>query len=460
MFLKLYGRIFLFAALLSFISCSVNNSEDSEDKGISYAWEPDWQNNFFTNVESIPVGMVQSDQQSVLSIVNPGNTSSFLYNGQGLTIRSNTLVLQKTQTDGNLIWQKQPLTMTSGLAQGIGLSNSGSAFVFGQFLTSISGGSFSANSVAFSDGFIAEVDQEGNVQNLITIGGEGGDNITSVASAPDGGLYIAGSFSKSIQIGETVVGSDNGEFQQLILHLNSSGELVWGNVFENVSITDLSPDADGSIYITGRTIQSTATMEGSSFGGGRSGFYIAQLDTQGDLLWINSENGGGGKQVLVKENDLFVVGESNDQTFNNGQFSLKQGGLIAKYNKSNGELSWAASTEGRTFNSVAVDNEGNVYCTGRIDGIRYQDGTIRVDDNDPTPEGVFDSYFTAGALVSYTDDGERYRVKYAGKEFFGIVPFSDGMVIQSNTKTNVNNPPNGSEGRSNYVSIFKTSYTD
>lgn len=453
-------NVLLFIALFSFISCSVNNSESSEGVNISYSWEPVWQSNFFANVEPRPVGMVQSDQQSVLSIINPGNTTTLLHNGQGLTIRSNTLVLQKTQTDGNLIWQKQPLTTTSGLAEGVGLSDFGSVYVFGQFLTSISGGSYSENSVGLSDGFIAEVDQEGNVQDLITLGGEGGDNITSVASAPDGGLYIAGSFSKSIQIGESVVGSDNAEFQQLILRLNSSGELVWGNVFENVSITDLSPDADGSIFITGRTIQSTASMEGNSFGGGRSGFYIAQLDTQGDLLWINSENGGGGKQILVKENDLYVVGESSDQTFNNGQFSLKQGGLIAKYNKSNGELSWAASSEGRTFNSVAVDNEGNVYCTGRIDGIRYQDGTIRVDDNDPTPLGVFDSYFTAGALVSYTSDGERYRVKYAGKEFFGIVPFSDGMVIQSNTKTNMSNPPSGSEGRSNYVSIFKTSYSD
>lgn len=145
------------------------------------------------------------------------------------------------------------------------------------------------------DGMIIKYDSEGNIEWAKSIGGDGDDEVKSVAQTADGGCIVGGYFeSSSIDLGNGVTLNNNGSTDGMIIKYNAKGDIEWAKT--------IGGDREEEINAV------LQTVDGGYIIGGylRSGFV--------DL----------GNKVKIEYNDSSYHGI----------------GLLIKYN-TNGEAEWA-----------------------------------------------------------------------------------------------------------------------
>ena len=179
-----------------------------------------------------------------------------------------------------------------------------------------------------------------------TWGGPGTDAASSVAIAPNGVAYIAGTTS-SFGAGSNDV---------LLAKYGATGGFLWAKTWggsgdDHASAIKLGPD--GNLYVAGGT---------SSFGAGWYDGFLLKLDTSGNVKWAYTWGGGSFDQFydlgFDSSGNIFVVGES---------YSFGNCVVLLKF-APNGNLLWTASWKGpATYDSgysLAVDAGGNVIISG------------------------------------------------------------------------------------------------
>jgi len=124
-----------------------------------------------------------------------------------------------------------------------------------------------------SDVSITRFNADGSQAWSRQLGGAAQENLTSLASAADGAVYVAGSTLSSFD-GQ----SNSGEVDGFLTRFNSDGSKTWtkfAGASGRDSITYLSASTDGSVFVSGVKDVTFSTSTGNVLGTGFISRYLA-----------------------------------------------------------------------------------------------------------------------------------------------------------------------------------------
>lgn len=180
-----------------------------------------------------------------------------------------------------------------------------------------------------------------------------------------------GSCGKNCKIGEIcIAGQCAGVKDYLREGLSSGSDYAYA----------IAVDTQGNAYVTGY-FSTTLVFGGNTLStNGGSDMFVAKIDAQGQWVWARNAGGTSsdyGDAIAVdQQGNVYVTGRAYDATF--GPTSLKtQGGydvFVAKLDR-DGNWMWAingGSTSSDYAKGIAMDSSGNAYVTGYF----YNTGTF------------------------------------------------------------------------------------
>jgi hypothetical protein len=262
------------------------------------------------------------------------------------------------------------------------------------------GGAYYQRSLAGEyDAFILKFNSIGVRQWATYFGGSDDDWAFSVATDPQGNIYVVGGTSSTnfpvYDPGGGVYyqGSLAGSYDAFILKFNSIGVRQWatyygGNDYDHANSVVIDPQ--GNVYVLGYTLSTNFPVYNPSGGayyqGSNAGYsdaFILKFNSSGVRLWATYYGGNyndNAYSVTVDfQGNVYVVGYTNSTNFpvyDPGGGAYYQGTIgssdsfdvfILKFD-SIGVRLWATYYGGGSddiANSVAIDPQGNVYVVGQ-----------------------------------------------------------------------------------------------
>ena len=221
---------------------------------------------------------------SVVETVDGGLVVTGYTNSFG---NSNQVYLLKTDSNGNLLWEKNFGGTDADIGYGVVETADGGLVVTGY--TNSFGNNYQV--------YLLKTDSSGNLLWEKNFGGTSDDRGYSVVEASDGGLVVTG-YTYSY-----------GNYSQVyLLKTDSNGNLLWEKNFGG-SNTDYGKSvvetADGGLVVTGYTL---------SFGNNYQ-VYLLKTDSSGNLLWEKNFGGSsddrGNSVVETSDGGLIVTGYTN-----------------------------------------------------------------------------------------------------------------------------------------------------
>lgn len=144
------------------------------------------------------------------------------------------IYLAKRNSKGYLLWCKQldkQINQQGIWLAGISTSNDGHIYLAGEFTGTLQLGETILTSSGGKDIFIAKLDHLGNISWVKSGGGAGNEGFyfNSVVACPDGGVYLGGTLeSRTATFGAKVIPSNNGLRGMFILRYDANGNVLWG----------------------------------------------------------------------------------------------------------------------------------------------------------------------------------------------------------------------------------------
>jgi hypothetical protein len=274
-----------------------------------------WEQVFGGNNNEWGYSVAQTNDSGYIIV---GYTESF---GSG----GSDVYLIKTDSKGNLIWQK-----TFG----------GSDYDYGYSVAQTSDGGYIIAGETFSFGsgkddvYLIKTDSKGNLIWQQTFGGSNDDWGYSVAQTSDGGYIIVG--------GTYSFGS--GDRDVYLIKTDSKGNKTWEQIFGGSYNDDgfsVAQTKDGGYVIVGETC---------SFGTGYSNVYLIKTDSKGNKTWEQIFGGGifnnGYSVAQTSDGGYIIVGET--KSFGSGGYDVY---LIKTDSKGN------VYNKGKSFANPAVGNK-------------------------------------------------------------------------------------------------------
>ncbi|MBW8051260.1 MAG: T9SS type A sorting domain-containing protein [Cytophagales bacterium] len=200
----------------------------------------------------------------------------------------------------------------------------------------------------------------------------------AVCNDDAGNIYITGRFQGNADFGNisiTAIGVED----MFIAKYDSSGTCIWaineGGDFKVIGKA-IAADNSGNIFVTG-TFEDTAFFGTDTLiSAGGTDIFIAKYDTSGNLLWVLQEGSNNvtdqSRSITIDNNgNVFITGRlsSSDSTFLNTPISETSPGgqgFVAKLTQT-GNCLWAirGGLDG-IVNDLSFDNSGNIYLIVRV----------------------------------------------------------------------------------------------
>ncbi len=332
--------------------------------------------------------------------------------------QTNEMFLAKFNPNGQLQWVQQA-GGGSGSEKGLSVtvSSQGNVYVAGEFTnTATFGDSTTQNTVLLTgngeeDGFIASYTSSGTLRWAKGYRGPNTDRCTGVITHSNSAIYVTGTFTNSVTIGDSTFNS-RGSSDLFLTKVSSDGTFRWakmaGGSREDIS-EGIVTDGAGNIYMTG-SFSGTATF-------GNCSLSTATLST--DAFMVKFSSRGSCQWALHEGGKLGDVGKglTSDQAGNiymTGYFmgDVSVGGVqlpwkghndvfLVKYDTS-GTFEWVRHAGGSNLdlgNDVATDPNGNVYMTGfYFDEAAFGQQTVTgVDEYE-----IFTAKYSAGGNLQWT----------------------------------------------------------
>ncbi|NQT77711.1 MAG: T9SS type A sorting domain-containing protein [Bacteroidetes bacterium] len=255
------------------------------------------------------------------------------------------------------------------------------------------------------DIYISKYDKSGNFIWAKDYGGKEYDRPLCIMHN-NGHLYTVGFFSDTISFEETTLIA-KGECDIFITDHDTEGNLNWVKQFGGAGSDQgysITTDNDNFLYLSG-IFQNTVIFDNTSLtSNGDYDIFLAKLDNEGNVLWINQ--GGGAEADLGLSvtsdnfNNIYLTGNFKDSAVFNDTVLISSGFqdiFIAKYNSS-GDLLWirkAGGEWGALGSSIIADENEDIYLTGIFGGTAFFNSDTIVSN------GEFDIY-----IAKYNRIGE------------------------------------------------------
>ena len=213
--------------------------------------------------------------------------------------------LVKTDTSGNLIWDKT--YGGTGHDQLIKIrSTADGGFVLGGYSSSGITGDKTETSRGSYDYWIVKIDANGNLQWEKTIGSDDTDYLKSVIQTSDGG-YLLGGYTRS----DTIMGDKShagyGNYDYWAVKLDANGNKVWDKTFGGTShdyLWDAIELSNGTYMLAGYSSSLNNGNKSAPRIGG-SDYWLVNVDVNGSKIWDKTIGGTGGDYLkeVIKDTD-------------------------------------------------------------------------------------------------------------------------------------------------------------
>ncbi len=239
------------------------------------------------------------------------------------------------------------------------------------------------------DIYVQKTDTDGNVLWSKSFGGIGYDFVSTIKVDHSGNIIITGNFVDTVDFDPgagTFDIASHGTRDVYVLKLDTNGDFIWAKSIGGIgyeSSTSMELDAADNIYFGG-TFQDGADFDPTSgvinqpFEGGFYDCFIEKLDTDGEFVWVKTM--GGTEQdnlediAIDHQGNIYAIGEFGDTVdFDPGAnttslISVENRNLFIQKLDENGNFIWAKAIEGTTgygtASSLVIDGLENVYLTG------------------------------------------------------------------------------------------------
>jgi hypothetical protein len=169
--------------------------------------------------------------------------------------------------------------------------------------------------------------------------------------------------------------------------LKPNGEIQWTYFFENSTVSNMAINSQDNIIVSGVTHNSDLPTTSGAFDrtlNSGQDFFIAKLNPIGQIVWCtylggNDSEAGYFVGIAVDSQDNIVfTGRSVSTDFPTksaiqAEKSLQMDTVVSKFN-TDGELRWSTflgETGYDKAQSVAIDQEDNIYIAGRTNSIAF-----------------------------------------------------------------------------------------
>jgi hypothetical protein len=274
-------------------------------------------------------------------------------------------------------WTRLLGTSAEEYAAAVTADGEGGLYVAGETDGSLGGQDYNGGKI---DGFVARYDSSGTRQWVKLLGTSDFDNVTSVATDGQGGLYVGGDASGGL--GDQTY--NGGKIDGYIARYDSSGNRQWVRLIGTSGrdgVESVAPDGEGGLYVVGYAEESLGEQDYN--GGSRDGF-VARYDSSGDRQWVKllgtSEYDIADTVTADEQGHLYVAGHTEGDLGEESHGGGKTDVFVARYDSS-GTRQWVTlfgSSKRDYSESLTTDGRGGIYVAGstkgNLGGRDYQGG--------------------------------------------------------------------------------------
>lgn len=334
---------------------------------------------------------------------------------------------------GQALWVQHGGTIGDDVGRSIARDTDANLVVVGEFRNTMSFGGKSLSSAGGSDVFVAKLDGlTGDVLWAKRFGGTSDDAPSAVAVDDMRNIYVAGSFSGTVDFGGGAIQSAGGP-DGFILKLDAAGAHGWSHGMggSQYDVARALAVRGNAVVVVGE-FQGSMTANGMTLtSAGNNDAWLARFTIGGAYQWVKSVGGTGTdvpNGVALDTTDNIVVAGTFGGMTNLGGLTLASAGFndvfIAKYTGATGAHLFSKRLGANGFDlglGVAVDGNDSVFLLGQFYG--------SVDFGGPAPlTAATNKMF----LVKYTLAGA-----YAWSQAFGEPAVVTGSSVITNTAGDV-----------------------
>lgn len=300
--------------------------------------------------------------------------------GCSLTLEADSSLSVLFGTPGEALWAQQVGGTGTDNGYALATTAKGDLIAVGNFSNSVIAGASTLTSNGGTDIYVMKFDaKDGNVLWAKSWGGATNDVAHAVAVDDSDNIYVAGSFTGSVDFGAGAVASV-GSDDAFALKLTSDGAYVWAKDIGGTDIDHAMGIAvrDGAVAIAG-SFRGTMTL-GSTLltSAGVDDVFVSKLTTDGAFTWSRSAGGSSADvatSVALDGSGNVVIAGYFFATSDFGGGPLVSAGstdiVLAKYASGTGAYQVArrfGSTATDVANAVAIDPSNNIVLVGGFSG--------------------------------------------------------------------------------------------
>ena len=343
--------------------------------------------------------------------------------------RHDAFVTKLDPTGSALVYSTYLGGISSDSGKGIGIDESGSAYVVGatdswDFPTTPGAFGTTPNGVEGFDAFVTKLDATGSTLMYSTyLSGGRNDSASSIAVDPAGNAYVTGN-TQSFNFPTTASAFDstyNGLLDVFVTALNASGSALVYSTFLGGSHDDqagaIALDGEGAAYVTGMTGSSEFPTTAGAFDNSvegpdvpwRADVFVTKLNTSGSALEYSTYLGGtdseGGFGIAVDAADsAHVTGSTRSDDFPTTPDAHDttvgfEDAFVTQLNATGSSLVYSTYLGGSAIDhgrDIALDPRGSAYVIGQT---RSADFPATAGAFDTTYNGLEDTFVAKFAVV-------------------------------------------------------------